>query len=104
MIAMSMIGSLIAAPHQSELIEMQQNDGTMEERFQAVQQLMASEGGNIPVWLLAAMMFSCVSMLAWPTAVVLGILALYRSSRKNLAVIALVICGLFFIMNLAQFL
>ncbi len=104
MIVMIVIGTLIAAPHAPELIEMQQSDASMEERMQSIQRLMASEGGSMPAWFVAMVMFSCVSMIAWPTAVVLGILALYRSSRKNLAVIALVICGLFFIMNLAQFL
>lgn len=100
MIAMVMITSAVALPHASELIEMQQTDGTLEENLQAMQRLIDSEGGSFPTWLVVVVLLTCVSMFAWLGAVVLGILALYRSSRKNLAAIALGICGLFLIMSL----
>ena len=103
MILMVIIASAIMVPHAAELMEVDQNSSTMGEKLQGMQRLMVSEDGSVPVWLMAAGMFSCASMLAWPAAVILGILGLYRSSRRNLAIIALVICGLFFIMNLAQF-
>lgn len=62
-------------------------------QVRAMLEYFDAHGGQIPVWLVALGVLQISAMAACAAAIVCGLLALRRTARRPLAVIALVSCG-----------
>ena len=109
MVILLLSGAMIAAPHALELEQLQkelqpQPGVESGSQVRAVMEYLNTHGGNFPVWLVAVGVLQILAMAACAAAIVCGLLALRRTTRRALAVIALVSCGcvvLLFCLNFA---
>lgn len=89
--------AMIASSHALELEQLQKElqpkpGADSGAQFRAVMEYMNAHGGQIPGWLVALGVLQISAMSACAAAIVCGLLALRRTARRALAVIALVSC------------
>ncbi len=91
-------GATVAYSHSLDLEQLQKelqpqpgaNSGA---QWQAIMAYAEAHGGNFPGWMVAMGLLQLSAMAACVAAVVCGLLALRRTARRPLAVIALASCG-----------
>ncbi len=95
--------SAIAAGHLLELEQLAKDVERSGLGYSAVLEAMnkfaQDHGGEIPVWFLVMALFQLTSWAACLAAAICGVLALRQSTRRPLAVAALVICGVFLVIS-----
>jgi hypothetical protein len=84
---------VVGASHRQEMEEYARPGMTLREQFEASSKMMEDHGGTWPGWFIAVVVLSGLSCLVWPAATVCGVVGVFRQHRRNLAVIALVICS-----------
>ncbi|UCF34069.1 MAG: hypothetical protein JSV78_01940 [Phycisphaerales bacterium] len=85
-----LISNVISATHMMDVLE---PGMTMKEQIDAIQKFQEENQGNLPGWLAGAVIAVLLSCVAWPAAVICGVVGVFRERQRSLAVIALVICG-----------
>jgi len=109
MIILLLSGAMIVTSHALELEQLQKELQPMPgvdsgSQLRAVMEYIDAHGGQFPGWLVAVGVLQISSMAACAAAIVCGLLALRRTARRALAVIALVSSGcvvLLFCLNFA---
>jgi hypothetical protein len=98
MVILLLSGAMIAASHALDLEQLQKELRTQpgagsSSQVRAIMEYVNAHGGQFPGWLVAMGLLQISSMAACASAMVCGLLALRRTARRPLAVIALVSCG-----------
>jgi len=109
MVILLLSGAMIVASHALDLEQLQkdlqpQPGAASGSQVRAVMEYIDTHGGQFPGWLVAVGVLQISAMAACAAAIVCGLLALRRTARRALAVIALVSCGcvvLLFCVNFA---
>jgi len=109
MVILLLSGAMIVASHALELEQLQkdlqpQPGADSGSQFRAIMEYFDAHGGQFPGWLVAVGVLQISAMAACAAAIVCGLLALRRTPRRALAVVALVSCGcvvLLFCLNFA---
>jgi len=109
MVIFLLSGAMIVASHTLELEQLQkelqpQPGAAAGSQVQSMMRYFETHGGRIPGWLMAVGVLQISAMAACAAAIVCGLLAVRRTTRRALAVIALVSCGcvvLLFCLNFA---
>jgi DNA-directed RNA polymerase subunit RPC12/RpoP len=109
MVILLLSGAMIVASHALDLEQLQkelqpQPGVDSGSQFRAIMEYFNAHGGQFPGWLVAVGVLQISAMAACAAAIVCGLLALRRTTRRALAVIALVSCGcvvLLFCLNFA---
>lgn len=94
-VALLLSTELILRPHIPELqplIEAAQKAESLEAMIRVQNEFYRKQGG-VPPWLTAAVVMMFGGSVAWISAVVCGLIALRRATRRKLAVAALLIAG-----------
>jgi len=109
MVLLLLSGAMIASSHALDLEQLQKElqprpGAPSASQIQSLMEYVNAHGGQFPGWLVAAGVLQISAMAACAAAIVCGLLALRRTARRALAVIALVSCGcvvLLFCLNFA---
>jgi hypothetical protein len=109
MVILLLSRAMILASHALDLEQLQKDlqpkpGAASGSQLQAVMEYVNAHGGQFPGWLVAVGVLQISAMAACAAAIVCGLLALRRTARRALAVIALVSCGcvvLLFCLNFA---